>query len=106
MLIKPRIDEKRLRWYYWKWAKQVFYTSVLKNTIYYHGQFSLRSTTERLTYIYLTNSLHERGVIGTFCSLQLRCITRDPTSDRKLIEFFANIPVEVFSPQGVAKKIV
>lgn len=106
LLIKPRLNKERLRRYYKKRAKQAFHSKFLKETTYYHGQFSIRSTTERLAYIYQTNSLHERGIIATLCSLHFRYITRDPTSDRKLIELCARLPVEVFSSQGVSKKIV
>ncbi|HAL00136.1 MAG TPA: hypothetical protein DCP50_03925 [Exiguobacterium sp.] len=106
LLIKPRLNEERLRRYYLARAKRTFHPNVLKNTTYYHGQFPFRSTTDRLAFAYRINDLHDRGVLGTLFSLHFRCIARDPTSDRKLIELCARLPVEVFSSKGVAKKIV
>ena len=106
LLIKPRLNEERLRRYYLERAKRTFHPNVLKNTTYYHGQFPFRSTTDRLAFAYRINDLHDRGVLGTLFSLHFRCIARDPTSDRKLIELCARLPVEVFSSKGVAKKIV
>jgi len=59
-----------------------------------------------MAFAYRINDLHDRGVLGTLFSLHFRCIARDPTSDRKLIELCARLPVEVFSSKGIAKKIV
>lgn len=106
LLIKTRLNEERLRRYYLTRAKRMFHPNVLKNTTYYHGQFPFRSTTDRLAFAYRINDLHDRGVLGTLFSLHFRCIARDPTSDRKLIELCSRLPVEVFSSKGSAKKIV
>lgn len=102
----PRMNESRLRCYYLKRAIQAFRPKFLKNKTYIHGTLPSRTATDQLAYIYRTNDLHERGVLGTLCSLHFRCITRDPTSDRKLIEFCAQLPMEIFSSQGISKKIV
>ncbi|MGN7851931.1 asparagine synthetase B family protein [Exiguobacterium sp. 22311] len=102
----PRMNESRLRCYYLKRAIQSFRPEFFKNKTYIHGNLPVRSATDQLAYIYRTNDLHERGVLGTLCSLHFRCITRDPTSDRKLIEFCAQLPMETFSSQGISKKIV
>ncbi len=105
-LLFPPLQENRLARFYNKQAKRAFRPERLQRVDYLFDQLPLRSTTDKLEFIYRSPDPHERGVISTLCSLHFNCIIRDPTSDRKLIDLCAQFPIELFSSNGIPKKIV
>lgn len=105
-VLVPPLQEKRLSRFYKEQAKCAFRPERLRNVIYLFDQLPLRTTTDKMEFIYRSPDPHERGVISTLCSLHFNCIIRDPTSDSKLIDLCAQLPIELFSSNGVSKKIV